>query len=129
MPTEAEAWRQVGHWVASRRVALDMPTQRHLAERAGLNKNFVSKLELGMLRRPGAKWSLVEDALGIPRGRLATMHREIVDHPERLPVEVVERAVLDAVTESAPHVTVRQARRIAEGIVERLERDGYLLGR
>ena len=129
MPTEDAAWREVGHWVAARRVALGMPTQRDLAERAGLHKNFVSKLELGLLRRPGAKWSLVEDALGVTRGKLVAMHREIVDHPERLPVEVVERAVLDAVTEAAPHVTVRQARRIADGIVQRLEQEGYLLGR
>jgi hypothetical protein len=106
-----------------------MPRQRDLAERAGLHKNTISKLELGHLRRPGSKWGEVEDALGWPRGKLVAMYRDIVDHPDRVPAEVVERAVLDTLNEAAPHVTVRQARRIADGIVERLERDGYLLGR
>lgn len=129
MATEDAAWREVGHRVAVRRVSLGMTTQRELAERAGLHKNTVSKLELGQLRRPGGKWGDVEDALGWPRGRLVAMHRDIVDNPDRVPADVLERAVLDTLNEAAPHVTVRQARRIAEGIAQRLEQDGYLIGR
>jgi transcriptional regulator with XRE-family HTH domain len=129
MATEDAAWREVGHRVAVRRVGLGMTTQRQLAERAGLHKNTISKLELGQLRRAGSKWGNVEDALDWPRGKLVAMHRDIVDNPDRVPADVLERAILDTLNEAVPHVTVRQARRIAEGIARRLEQDGYLLGR
>lgn len=129
MSSEAAAWREVGHAVAKRRLSLGMPRQEDLGERSGTHRNTISRLELGQLRRRGKTWSDIEAALEWPAGRLTSMYREFLEHSGRIPVEAIERAVLDAVTEATPHVTVRQARRIAEGIVERLERDGYLLGR
>ncbi len=129
MPSEDAAWREVGHAVANRRNNLHMTTQAELAERAGVHKNTISRLELGQLRRQGRKWAAIEAALEWPTGKLMGMYRSLMDQTGRVPADVLERAVLDTLNEAAPHVTVRQARRIAEGIVERLERDGYLLGR
>lgn len=129
MPTDDAAWRKVGHAVANRRNHLGMTTQAELAERAGVHHNTISRLELGQLRRQGRKWSAIEGALEWPTGKLMSMYRSFMDQTGRVPADVLERAVLDTLNEAAPHVTVRQARRIAEGIVERLERDGYLLGR
>lgn len=129
MASEDVAWREVGHAVANRRNHLGMATQADLAERAGVHHNTISRLELGQLRRQGRKWAAIEAALDWPTGKLMNMHRSLMDQTGRVPADVLERAVLDTLNEAAPHVTVRQARRIAEGIVERLERDGYLLGR
>lgn len=129
MSSEATAWREVGHAVATRRLSLGMPTQQDLAERSGVHKNTISRLELGQLRRRGKKWSDIEAALGWAAGRLTAMYREFLEHSGRVPADAVERAVLDAITDAAPHVTVRQARRVAEGVVQRLEQGGHLLGR
>lgn len=126
MPTEDAAWREVGHRVATRRISLGITTQRELARLAGTHKNTISRLELGLLRRQGRAWARIEAVLQWPPGRLISMYRDIVEQTGRLPVDAVVQAVLDAVTEAAPHVTVRQARRIAEGATERLRAQGLL---
>lgn len=128
MPTEDAAWREVGHEVASRRASLGIATQLELAELAGVHKNTISRLELGLLRRQGRAWARIEAALGWPAGRLMALYREFKDRSGRVPAEVVERAVLEAITESAPHVTVRQARQIADGALRRIEQQGFLSG-
>lgn len=126
MPSEDAAWREVGHRVATRRVGLGIPTQLELAERAGVHKNTVSKIELGQMRRQGRSWAPIERELGWPAGTLMGMYREIAEQSARVPAAAVEQAVLDAVNDAAPHVTVRQARRIAQGTVERLKAQGLL---
>jgi transcriptional regulator with XRE-family HTH domain len=129
MSSEAAAWREVGHAVATRRLSLGMPTQQDLGERSGVHKNTISRLELGQLRRRGKKWSDIEAALEWPAGRLTAMYREFLEHSGRVPADAIERAVLEAITDAAPHVTVRQARKVAEGAVQRLEQAGHVLGR
>lgn len=124
--TPDDVWLDLGLALYRRRIELGIHSQRELAKRAGLHHNTIGKLERGepWIQR-GRSWAKVEAVLELPDGWIAEFvarHTSVAV----LSAEVVEQTVLDAVTEFAPHVTVRQARAIAAATARRLEQQGLL---
>jgi transcriptional regulator with XRE-family HTH domain len=120
MPTaDAAVWREAGHAVYERRIELGMQSQTELAERAGVSLNSVSRLERGVpSKRRSPTWGPIERALGWPEGKIEDMIEGRAS--DVLTAEAVRQAVLDAIHDVEPDVTVKQANEIAGITIERL---------
>lgn len=129
MTSDDLVWLDLGLAIYRRRMNLGIHTQRELAERAGVNPNTISRLELGVpwVRR-GRKWAAIEAALELPTGWIERFVSERTSPRSPLVADAVEQAVLDAITEHAPAVTIRQARAVAKATVRQLEQAGLLPG-
>lgn len=127
-------WRAIGRAIYQRRTELGMTRQQALADAAGVHVNTISRIERGVpSSRRNPTWPAIEAALRWPAGHIAALAdgtdepvRELI--PEGLTAEI-SRAVLDAITDAGPDLTVRQAREIAEGTIAILRRRGHLPSR
>jgi transcriptional regulator with XRE-family HTH domain len=128
MPADDAVWLDLGLALYRRRIDLGIGSQRELAARAGVHHNTVSRLERGQpWSRRGRAWTAIEAALGLEEGWIASYIANYgVETGPVMTTEAVERAVLDSVTEHAPHLPIRQARAIAAATARRLEQQGLL---
>lgn len=123
-------WREIGRTVTERRQELGMETQQDLADAAGVHVNTVSRTERGIpSSRRSPAWPKLEAALKWPAGHISRLADgyTVSEHP--IPAEMgqeISQAVLAAVSDAAPDVTMRQARSIADGTVKELRRRGLL---
>lgn len=121
-------WDAVASAVYRRRLALSIRSQRELARRAGVSYNTVSRLERGVASsRRNPSWPAIEAALEWPEGRISDMVEGRETPPEPLPPSVlVRQAVLAAVAQVRPDVTVQEAQAIADVTMSRLKSSGLL---
>ena len=125
---DAVDWREIGRAVFRRRIELGMQTQKELAERAGVHLNTISRIERGLpSSRRSPAWPKIEAALQWPAGHISRLADGAPVAADAFPIpaamaEEIERAVLAAVSDVQPDVTIRQAREIGERTVEELQR-------
>lgn len=122
------AWEAVGRAVYRRRLKLGIRSQRELARHAGVAFNTVNRLEQGVpSTRRNPSWPAIEAALGWPEGRISDMVEGRETPPEPVPSAVlIRQAVLGAVAEVRPDVTVQEAQAIADVTMKRLKQDGIM---
>jgi transcriptional regulator with XRE-family HTH domain len=125
---DAVDWRAIGRAIFERRTELGMDRQLDLAERAGVHLNTISRIERGVpSSRRSPAWSKIEAALQWPGGHISRLaDGESARSPDfPIPVamaEEIERAVLAAISDVEPDVTLRQAREIGERTINELRR-------
>lgn len=121
MPVADALWREAGLAVYERRVELGMASQTELAEAAGVSLNSVSRLERGVpSKRRAPTWGAIERALGWPEGKIEAMVEGRTS--EVLTADAVRQAVIDAIHDVEPDLSIPQANQIAAITVERLRR-------
>lgn len=117
---DAAVWREAGLAVYHRRIELGMASQSELAERADVSLNTISRLERGVpSKRRNPTWGAIESALGWPEGTIGNMVEGRAY--EVLTADAVRKAVLDAILEVEPDVSVKQAKQVAAIAVEKLQ--------
>jgi hypothetical protein len=128
MAADGTVWDDLGFALYQRRLELGIVSQRELERLSGVHHNTISLIERGKSwSRRGSSWAKIENALDLPNGWIAEF---VAKHPARtaqaLTAEAVEQAVLESISEFAPHVTIRQARLIATATARRLEQQGQM---
>jgi DNA-binding XRE family transcriptional regulator len=127
---DAAVWRELARLVYQRRIELGLLSQQALADAADVHVNTIGRLERGEpSTRRNPSWAAIEAALGWPQGWIYDfIEGRTTKSAAAVTEDVVRQAVLDALQESAPDVTIRQANLVARGVVARLGRRGLPAG-
>ena len=128
MTADEAVWLDLGFALYKRRLELGISSQRELARLSGVNRNTIGLIERGQpWSRRGSSWAKLEAALELPKGWIAEfIKNHAATGRPALTANAVEQAVLDSIADIAPHVTIRQARRIAAATAARLGEAGLL---
>lgn len=129
-------WRMIGRAIYQRRAELGMKSQQALADAAGVHVNTIGRIERGVpSSRRNPTWPAIEAALQWPAGYisgLADGDAAPLPTVELIPesaVREISGAVVDAITDAEPDMTVRQAREIADRTIAILRGRGHLPSR
>lgn len=129
---DATDWRGIGRAIFQRRTELGMEHQKDLAERSGVHLNTISRIERGVpSSRRSPAWPKIEAALEWPAGYISRLADSEPAAPQDSPIpdamaQEIEQAVLTAISDVEPDVTLRQAREIGRRTIEELRRRGLL---
>lgn len=126
-------WRMIGRAIYQRRAELGMKSQQELADAAGVHVNTIGRIERGVpSSRRNPTWPAIEAALQWPAGYisgLADGNAPPLPTVELIPESAareISGAVVEAITDTDPDMSVGRAREIAARTITILRDRGHL---